>query len=117
MLCFVAPVFVHGVWNWSPRTTSDPGALSPRLVHRLRTVVPKGSVVIAPVQVSYRVTADAPLYVVALPVSHVANTTANDPYGRRKAIIHWNLTNDSRVARRYGATWAIRSGRLYRLTP
>ncbi|HEY5295652.1 MAG TPA: hypothetical protein VIJ70_09300, partial [Gaiellaceae bacterium] len=115
MLCFVAPVFVHGIWNWSPRTASDPDALSPRLVHRLRTVVPKGSVVIAPIQVSYRVTADAPLYVVALPVSHVANTKANDPYGRRKAIIHWNLTNDPKVAKHYGATWAIRGGRLYRL--
>jgi len=117
MLCFVAPVVVHGIWNWSPRTPSDPLALSPRLVHRLRTVVPKGSVVIAPLQASYRVTADAPLYVVALPVSHVANTKANDPYGRRKAIVHWNLTNDPKVAKRYGATWAIRSGRLYPLKP
>jgi hypothetical protein len=62
------------------------------------------------------VTADAPLYVVALPVAHVANTTKNLPYVRRKAVLHWNLTNDPRVARRYGATWAIRGGRLYRLT-
>ena len=89
---------------------SDPGALSPRLVHRLRTVVPRGAVVLAPVQTSYRVTADAPVYVVALPVPHVANTKANDPYTRVRLVRHWVLTNDGAVARRYGATWAIREG-------
>jgi hypothetical protein len=114
-VCFTAPVFLHGVWHWSPRVTNDPYALSPRLVHRLRTVVPKGAVVLAPVQVSYRVTAKAPVYVVALPVSHVADTKANDPYGRARAVRHWTLTNDAQVADRYGATWAIRAGRLYPL--
>jgi hypothetical protein len=111
----VLPVFAHGVWHWSPRVSRDPGALSPRLVQRLRTAVPKGAVVLAPIQTSYRVTADAPVYVVALPVPHVADTRANDPYGRARAVRHWTLTNDPRVAERYGATWAIRSGRLYRL--
>ena len=43
------PVFVHGAWHWSPRARATRCALSPRLVHRLRTVVPKGAVVIAPV--------------------------------------------------------------------
>jgi hypothetical protein len=114
-VCLALPVFVHGAWHWSPRVQSDPDALSPRLVHRLRTVVPKGAIVIAPVQTSYRVTAAAPVYVVALPVPHVANTKANDPYTRVRLVHHWVLTNDQRVARRYGATWAIRSGRLYRL--
>ena len=32
-----------------------------------------------------------------------------------RAVHHWVLTNDPRVATRYGATWAIRGGRLYRL--
>ena len=112
-VCLALPVLVHGVWHWSPRTTSDPLALSPRLVPRLRTVVPKGAVVLAPVEVGYRVTAQAPVYVVAIPVSHAANTKANDPYRRRAAVQHWVLTNDPRVAQRYGATWAIRAGRLY----
>jgi hypothetical protein len=111
----VVPVLAHGAWHWSARASSDPQALSPRLVHRLRTVVPKGAIVIAPIQTSYRVTAAAPVYVVALPVPHVANTRANDPYGRAQAVHHWVLTNDLRVAKRYGATWAIRAGRLYRL--
>src|SRR4051812_49574240 len=72
-------------------------------------------VVLAPVGTSYRVTAKAPVYVVAAPVSHVANTRANDPYGRARAVRRWVLTSDPRVTERYGATWAIRNGRLYRL--
>jgi hypothetical protein len=113
--CFALPIFVHGIWHWTPRTTRDPLALSPRLVHRLRTVVPKAAVVLAPINVSYRVTAQAPVYVVAIPVAHVADTKANAPYVRAHAVRHWVLTNDQRVAERYGATWAIRGGRLYRI--
>ncbi len=115
MIAFVLPVVAHGVWHWSPRVATDPDALSPGLVRSLRTKVPKGAVVLAPLQVSYRVVADAPVYVVGLPVTHVADTRANDPYGRARAVNHWVATGDPRVARRYGATWAIRGGRLYRL--
>ena len=112
---FTLPVLIHGLAHWSPRTPVDPLALSPRLVHSLRTRVPKGAIVIAPAEVSYRVVAAAPVYVVALPVVHVANTRANDPYGRRAAVLRWVSTNDPSIPRRYGATWAIRAGRLYRL--
>jgi hypothetical protein len=111
----VLPVAIHGFAHWSARTPTDTEALSPRLVHNLRTRVPKGSVVLAPLKTSYEVVAEAPLYVVGLPVTHVANTTANAPYARRKAVIHWIASNDPAVARRYGASWAIRKGRLYRL--
>jgi hypothetical protein len=71
--------------------------------------------VIAPLQVSYRVVATAPLYVAAAPVAHVANTKANDPYRRAAAVLHWLKTGDPAVPRRFHATWAIRGGRLYRL--
>ncbi|HEY0415969.1 MAG TPA: hypothetical protein VGC78_06240 [Gaiellaceae bacterium] len=112
---FVLPVAVHGLRLWSPVAPADPGALSARLVHNLRTRVPEGSIVIAPVKVSYEVAAVAPLYVVAAPVPHVANTTANDPYGRAKAVRRWLATADAGIARRYGATWQIRAGRLSRV--
>ncbi|MFZ1881128.1 MAG: hypothetical protein WAU41_13360 [Gaiellaceae bacterium] len=115
MLLLVLPVFVHGIWHWSVNDKVDPYALSPRLVHNLRTKVPKGAVVLAPVDTSYRVAAKAPVYIVAAPVTHVANTTANRPYDRVRAVHHWVLTSDPRVAKRYGATWAIRKGHLYRL--
>ena len=70
--------------HWSPRNAVDPHALSPRLVHNLRTKVPKGAIVIAPLETSYQVAAAAPVYVVAAPVTHVANTRANDPYARAR---------------------------------
>lgn len=115
VVCLSLPVFVHGVWHWTPGQRSDPQALSPRLVHNLRTKVPKGSIVIAPLETSYRVAAVAPLYIVGAPVTHVAATTANKPYVRAKDIQHWVLTNDPAIARKYHATWAIRGGRLYPL--
>jgi hypothetical protein len=113
---FCLPVIVHGIWNWTPRKPPDPYALSPRLVHSLRTKVPKGAVVIAPLRTSYRVAAVAPVYVVAAPPTHVADTRANRPYARAKDVRRWTLTNDPAIPRKYGATWAIRSGRLYRLS-
>ena len=115
VVLFTLPVFVHGFVRWRPQTPVDPLALSPRLIHNLRTKVPKGAIVIAPVETSYRVVAEAPVYVVAVPPPHAANTRANDPYGRARAVRHWVATNDPAVPRRYGATWAIRAGRLYRL--
>jgi len=109
------PVFVHGLWHWSSPHPSDPFALSPRLVHDLQTKVPKGAVVIGPLRASYRAVAVAPVYVVGAPVTHVAATTANRPYQRAADVARWLRTNDPSIPRRYGATWAIRDGRLYRL--
>ena len=112
---FVLPVVVHGFAHWSPRNPSDPEALSARLVHNLRTRVPEGAVVIAPVRTSYEVAAIAPVYVVAAPATHVANTNANDPYRRIRDIHRWIATHDPAIAHRYGATWEILSGRLGRV--
>jgi hypothetical protein len=61
------------------------------------------------------VAAEAPVYIVAAPVTHVAATTANNPYQRAKDIRHWVLTNDPAIAQKYGATWQIRAGRLARI--
>jgi hypothetical protein len=112
---FVLPVVVHGLWNWSPANPTDPDALSPRLVHNLRTKVPEGAVVIAPLRTSYEIAANAPVYVVGAPPAHVADTDANRPYARAREIRHWNLTGDPRVAARHGATWQVRGGRLTRI--
>jgi hypothetical protein len=45
----------------------------------------------------------------------VANTKANRARERYDAVKHWVLTNDPRVAERYGATWQVRAGRLTRV--
>jgi 1,4-dihydroxy-2-naphthoate octaprenyltransferase len=114
---FTLPVIVHGAWHWSPAAPTDPGALSPRLVHNLRTKVPKGAIVIAPIQTSYRVVAAAPLYVVAAPLTHVANTKANRSVERFRDDRHWVQTDDPSIPAKWGATWQIRSGRLARVGP
>jgi hypothetical protein len=111
---FVLPVAVHGFRAWSPLTTSDRFALSPTLARQLRAV-PAGAIVIADPRLSYRIGAAAPVYVVADPPPHVANTRANLPYVRERAVRRWLATGDPAVIRRYHPTWAVRNGRLYRL--
>ncbi len=108
---FVLPVALHGFRNWTPLHRTDPNALSPELVRRLR-LLPKQSVVIASPQVSYEIAAAAPLYVVAAPTPHVANTKANDPHKRVDEVNRWLATGDPSIPRRYGARWAVRGGRL-----
>jgi 4-amino-4-deoxy-L-arabinose transferase-like glycosyltransferase len=112
---FVLPVAVHGFQHWSPEVTSDPHALSPALLRELKRV-PQRAVIIASPQISYRLLAAAPVYVVAAPPVHVANTRANQPYVRVKEVEAWLAGRAPGVARRYGATWAVRQGRLYRLS-
>jgi hypothetical protein len=112
---FVLPVAVHGFRHWTPQVTSDPQALSPALLQELRSVPPR-AVIIASTQISYRLLAAAPVYVVCAPPVHVANTIANDPYGRKKACEAWLAGRAPGVARKYEATWAVRKGRLYRLS-
>ena len=111
---FVAPVAWHGFSHWTKLNQFDRTALAPALVERLRRL-PKGTVVIASPPVSYEIAAAAPLYVVAAPVPHVANTKANRPNARVKEVEHWLATGDPAIPRRYGATWAVRRGRLVRL--
>jgi hypothetical protein len=111
---FVLPVAVHGFRHWSPAVTSDPRALTPALVHELRQVPPQ-AVIIADPQTSYRLLAAAPVYVVAAPPTHVADTKANAPYRRVEDVTEWLAHRAPDVPRRYGATWAVRKGHLYRL--
>lgn len=111
---FVLPVAVHGFRYWSPLVPRDPLALSPALLRELQAV-PAQAVVIALPDTSYRIAAAAPVYVVCAPPVHVANTRANVPYTRVKECERWVAGREPGVARRYGATWAVRKGRLYRL--
>jgi hypothetical protein len=108
---FVLPVAVHGLANWSPRVRSDPHALPPQIARELARVPPR-AVVIAPLELSYRILAYSPVYVVAAPPAHVADTTKNRPHERVAALKHWLGTGDPAVPRRYGATWAVTRGHL-----
>ena len=108
---FVVPVAVHGFAHWSPRAARDPNALPPRIARELKSV-PARAVIIAPLELSYRILAAAPVYVVAAPPAHVADTSKNRPYVRRRALLHWLATHDPAVPRRYGATWEVTRGQL-----
>jgi len=114
-ILFVLPLVVHAAVTWSPRVPRDAHALSPNLLRALERVPPR-SVIIAPVETSYRLVAYAPVYVVAAPPAHVADTSKNRPYERRRDVIRWLWTKDPSIPKRYGATWAIdENGRFYRL--
>ena len=100
------PVAVHGFLHWTPLRTVDPNALSPALRSQLRAVPPR-AVVIASPETSYELAAAAPVYVVAAPLAHVANTRANDPQRRIDDVKRWLATRDPAIPRRYGATWEV----------
>jgi len=107
-LLFVLPAAVHGFANWSRPVERDGYALSPGLVHFLRHDVPKRAVVFADLETSYRISGFAPVYVVAGPPAHVANTKANRVRVRRRAVLTF-FAHPSRldVPRRWGAQWLV----------
>jgi hypothetical protein len=107
---FVLPVAAHGFARWSPLTPTDKDALSPALRQELKRV-PPGAVVIADPTVSYEILALFPVYAVAAPVAHVADTRSNNPKVRVKEVAHWLATGDPAIPRRYGATWAVTKDR------
>lgn len=119
-LLFVLPVAVHGFGRWTPSAPTDPDALPASLVQAVRRL-PRNTVIIASPATSYELVADAPVYVVAAPLAHVAHTLANDPEQRIKQVDEWLKTGNPAIPRRYGATWAVRkvghAYRLYRLGP
>ena len=72
---------VHGFASWDAPPRRDAYALTPGLVSYLRTHVPERAVVYGDLETSYRISAYVPVYVANAPPTHVADTTANDPYG------------------------------------
>ena len=104
---FVLPVAVHGFAHWDVPNRPDANALTPGLVRFLRTDVPKRAVVYADLETSYRISAYAPVYVANGPPAHVANTKANDPKARRKALLEFLASGNLAIPRRYGAGWLV----------
>ena len=104
---FVLPVVVHGFAHWRAPTTTDRYALTPGLVDYLRRDVPSRAVVFADLETSYRISAYAPVYVCDAPPAHVADTTANRPYARRKDLLRFLRTGSLSVPRSYHAGWLV----------
>jgi hypothetical protein len=103
---FVLPVAVHGFSHWSARG-HDANALTPGLVSFLRHDVPERSVVYADLETSYRISAYVPVYVANGPPTHVADTTANDPYRRARKLTEFLHTGDLSIPRAAGAGWLV----------
>jgi hypothetical protein len=107
VVLFCIPVAVHGFRQWSPAASIDRHALTPGLLHVLRTKVPERAVVFSDLETSYRIGAYAPVYVAADPPAHVADTAPNRPYSRRISVIRFFRTGDVSILDRYHAGWLV----------
>jgi hypothetical protein len=112
---FTLPVFVHGFSHWTPLTKHDPDALTPGLIHFLQDDVPARSVVFSDLATSYRATAYAPVYTVAVPPTHAANTRPNELAKRRRAVNRFFTHPSLYEPERWDANWLIltRSGPVH----
>jgi hypothetical protein len=106
-LLFVLPVAAHGFSHWTPKKTTDPKALTPGLIRFLQHDVPARSVVFADLETSYRATAFAPVYVVGVPPSHVANTKPNRVRDRKRAVLKFFRQPGLTVPQNWHAGWLI----------
>jgi hypothetical protein len=111
---FTLPVAVHGLREWGARDDHGTG-LTPGLMDAVRANVPDGAVVFSDVVTSYRLAGYAPVYVAAAPPGHVADTTENRPYVRRRATIEFLKTGDLAIPRSYGAGWIVIDRRRFDL--
>jgi hypothetical protein len=98
---------VHGFAHWHAAVQTDADALTPGLVHYLRTDVPRGAVVFADLETSYRISGYVPVYVCNAPPAHVADTNANRPRERRAAWLAFLRTGSLAIPRRYHAGWIV----------
>ncbi len=114
---FVLPVAVHAAANWSPSSARAASPLTKGLVERLREDVPRGAVVYSDLETSYRIAAEAPVYIAAAPPSHVADTAKNRPYRRRADNQAFFRTGDVAIPRRAGATWLVVDRKRYDVVP
>jgi hypothetical protein len=106
-LLFVLPVAVHGFRQWSPLTTADSHALTPGLIRYLQRDVPARSIVFGDLETSYRATAYAPVYVVAVPPTHAANTKPNRLAARRRGVLKFFAHPSLAVPRAWHADWVV----------
>ena len=109
---FVLPVAVHGFSHWTPETRHDRDALTPGLIHFLQHDVPARSVVFSDLATSYRAIAFAPVYAVAVPPTHAANTHPNELAKRRRAVLRFFTHPSLEEPQAWRAQWLVlaRSG-------
>ena len=109
---FVLPVAVHGFSHWTPAVKHDRDALTPGLIQFLQRDVAPRSIVFADLATSYRAPAFAPVYVVAVPPTHAANTRPNELAKRRRAVLRFFTHPSLEEPQAWRAQWLVlpRSG-------
>jgi hypothetical protein len=109
---FVLPVAVHGLSHWTPERKHDRDALTPGLIHFLQHDVPARSVIFSDLATSYRAIAFAPVYAVAVPPTHAANTYPNELAKRRRAVLRFFTHPSLEEPQAWHAQWLVltRSG-------
>jgi len=115
IVLFCIPVAVHGFGQWSPAASVDRYAPTPGLLHALLTNVPERAIVFSDLETSYRLGAYAPVYVVAAPPAHVADTASNHPYRRRLAVIRFFRFGEVSILDRYHAGWLVVDKRRFHI--
>lgn len=109
---FLLPVAIDGLARLE-KEPLDPRALPAALVEVVREEVAGGEVVFADLETSYRLAAAAPVPIAAGPPAHVAQTTPNRPFERRRDVIDFFYRSGVSDARRlavlesYDATWLV----------
>ncbi len=112
-IAFIVPFASDAFAHLRRYDTPDPFALTPGLVKTLDTSVRHDQVVLSNVETSYRISADAPVYVAASLPGHVARTAANRPYERQWDVVRFffraNVTNAERwaILRRFKVNWIV----------
>jgi hypothetical protein len=104
---FLLPIVIHGFLHWTPVVASDSYALTPGLIAELNRDVPRGAVVFSDIETSYRISAYAPVYVVAAPPAHVADTKANAPKRRTRDVTAFYRSGNLAIPRRDHAQWIV----------
>lgn len=116
---FLVPVAIAGASDWKPEPAAPIASLSEGLVRALRQDVPRGAIVFADAETSYRAAASAPVYIAVAPPGHVADTKENRPYERARDARRFQRTGDLSIPERYRAQYLLadrlRKGRAFDL--
>ncbi|MDX6447876.1 MAG: hypothetical protein QOD08_339 [Gaiellaceae bacterium] len=114
---FVLPVAIHGVAHWTAPTPPSGQMLSAGLLHALRADVPRGAVVLSDPETSYRIAAEAPVYILVAPPAHVADTRQNRPRARVREVALYFDGRDRSLPARHGARWVVVDARRSKFRP
>ncbi len=112
VLAFVLPVAVAGIHGMRTHRP-EPDIINANLVAAVNKYVTRDEVILSTLKTAYRLTAKAPVYVVAVGNGHGGDTKVNKSYARRidTEAFFYNQPPDSarreRILERWGVDWVL----------